>query len=151
LELFLQVRKIMSPKYLHSNVDDETSHTDTDTDNEQDTNTLETSILTENCMTITTTTKTTITSVMHTIIFDRVLMITPDGTVSTLAGSGSAGLADGASVSAPWGVVVDGEGSIIESVASRRPMSRICWFRNTNVSECFMEDIFVERATFLIV
>ena len=125
----------MSPKYSHNNVDDE-HHIHR---HEQDTKTLETPILTENCMTMTTTTKTTITSVMHTINFNRVLMITPDGTVSKLAGSGSAGFVDGAGASAPWGVAVDGEGSIIVSVDSRRPMSRICCFRHTNVSECFMQ------------
>jgi sugar lactone lactonase YvrE len=47
----------------------------------------------------------------------RVRKITRDGTVSTLAGSGSAGFADGAGAAAqfnePWGVAVDGEGSII--------------------------------------
>jgi hypothetical protein len=47
----------------------------------------------------------------------RVRKITPDGTVSTLAGSGSEGFADGAGAAAqfngPWGVAVDGEGSII--------------------------------------
>jgi hypothetical protein len=43
--------------------------------------------------------------------------VTPDGTVSTLAGSGRAGFVDGAGAAAqfdcPWGVAVDGEGSII--------------------------------------
>jgi sugar lactone lactonase YvrE len=43
--------------------------------------------------------------------------LTPDGTVSTLAGSGSAGFADGAGAAAqfndPWAVAVDGEGNII--------------------------------------
>jgi sugar lactone lactonase YvrE len=43
--------------------------------------------------------------------------ITPDGTVTTLAGSGRHGFADGAGAAAqfcsPWGVAVDGEGSII--------------------------------------
>jgi thiamine pyrophosphate-dependent acetolactate synthase large subunit-like protein len=47
----------------------------------------------------------------------RVRKITPDGTVSTLAGSGSRGFADGAEAAAqfnsPQGVAVDGEGSII--------------------------------------
>ncbi len=47
----------------------------------------------------------------------RVRKISPDGAVSTLAGSGSQGFADGAGASAqfsgPWGVAVDGEGSII--------------------------------------
>jgi DNA-binding beta-propeller fold protein YncE len=48
---------------------------------------------------------------------DRVRKITPDGTVSTLAGGESAGFADGAGAAAqfnhPLGVAVDGEGSII--------------------------------------
>ena len=43
--------------------------------------------------------------------------ITPDGTVSTLAGSGSVRFANGAGAAAhfngPWGIAVDGEGSII--------------------------------------
>jgi sugar lactone lactonase YvrE len=47
----------------------------------------------------------------------RVRNITPDGTVSTLAGSGWAGFADGAGAAAqfndPYGIAVDGEGSII--------------------------------------
>jgi glucose/arabinose dehydrogenase len=47
----------------------------------------------------------------------RVRKITPDGTVSTLAGSGSKGFADGAGAAAqfsyPYGVAVDGQGSII--------------------------------------
>jgi sugar lactone lactonase YvrE len=47
----------------------------------------------------------------------RVRKITPDGTVSTLAGSGSFGFADGAGAVAqfhcPSGVAVDGEGSIL--------------------------------------
>jgi len=47
----------------------------------------------------------------------RLRKINPDGTVSTLAGSGSAGFADGAGAAAqfnyPYGVAVDGEGSII--------------------------------------
>jgi sugar lactone lactonase YvrE len=47
----------------------------------------------------------------------RVRKLTPDGTVSTLAGSGSEGFADGAGAAAqfnyPEGVAVDGEGSII--------------------------------------
>ncbi len=47
----------------------------------------------------------------------RVRKITPDGTVSTLAGSGSAGFADGAGASeqfhCPREVAVDGEGNII--------------------------------------
>jgi serine/threonine-protein kinase len=52
----------------------------------------------------------------------RVRKITPDGTVSTLAGSGMQGFADCAGAAAqfngPWGVAVDGEGSII--IADRR-------------------------------
>jgi glucose/arabinose dehydrogenase len=47
----------------------------------------------------------------------RLRKITPDGTVSTLAGSGRHGFADGAGAAAqfdrPTGVAVDGEGSII--------------------------------------
>jgi sugar lactone lactonase YvrE len=47
----------------------------------------------------------------------RVRKLTPDGTVSTLAGSGTAGFADGAGAAAqfngPEGVAVDGEGNII--------------------------------------
>jgi sugar lactone lactonase YvrE len=47
----------------------------------------------------------------------RVRKITPDGTVSTLAGSGRQGLADGAGAAAqfkhPIGVAVDGEGNFI--------------------------------------
>jgi DNA-binding beta-propeller fold protein YncE len=47
----------------------------------------------------------------------RVRKITPDGTVSTLAGSGSEGSADGegaaAQFSYPRGVAVDGKGNII--------------------------------------
>jgi hypothetical protein len=47
----------------------------------------------------------------------RVRKITPDGNVSTLAGSGREGFADGAGAAAefdsPYGVAVDGEGSII--------------------------------------
>ena len=43
----------------------------------------------------------------------RVCKITPDGTVSTLAGSGTSGFADGAGAAAqfnlPLGVAVDGE------------------------------------------
>jgi sugar lactone lactonase YvrE len=50
-------------------------------------------------------------------LIHRVRKITPDGTVSTLAGSGSRGFADGAGAAAqfncPWGLAVDGEGSII--------------------------------------
>ena len=48
---------------------------------------------------------------------NRVRKITPDGTVSTLAGTGSKGFADGAGAAArlycPHGVAVDGEGNII--------------------------------------
>ncbi len=48
---------------------------------------------------------------------NRVRKITTNGTVSTLAGSGSAGFADGAGGEAqlnrPYGVAVDGKGSII--------------------------------------
>jgi sugar lactone lactonase YvrE len=48
---------------------------------------------------------------------NRVRKLTPDGTVSTLAGSGSAGFADGSGAAAqfnnPYGVAVDGEGSFI--------------------------------------
>jgi hypothetical protein len=47
----------------------------------------------------------------------RVRKLTPDGTVSTLAGSGSRGVVDGAGAAAqfngPRGVAVDGEGSFI--------------------------------------
>ena len=47
----------------------------------------------------------------------RIRKISPDGSVSTLAGSGSAGHADGhgtqASFHSPYGVAVDGDGNII--------------------------------------
>ena len=53
----------------------------------------------------------------------RVRKITTDGTVSTLAGSGSRGFADGAGAAAqfngPEGVAVDGEGNIIIAVVPR--------------------------------
>ena len=48
---------------------------------------------------------------------NRVRKISASGTVSTLAGSGTAGFADGAGAAAqfnhPWGVAVDGEGNVI--------------------------------------
>jgi hypothetical protein len=59
----------------------------------------------------------------------RVRKLTPDGTVSTLAGSGIAGLADGAGAAAqfkqPWGVAVDGEGSIIIADYSNKRVRNI--------------------------
>jgi sugar lactone lactonase YvrE len=59
----------------------------------------------------------------------RVRKITPDGTVSTLAGSGSAGFADGAGAAAqfngPYGVAVDGEGSIIITDYSNKRVRKI--------------------------
>jgi sugar lactone lactonase YvrE len=59
----------------------------------------------------------------------RVRKITPDGTVSTLAGSGSKGFADGACAAAqfngPWGVAVDGEGSIIITDAGNKRVRKI--------------------------
>jgi hypothetical protein len=55
--------------------------------------------------------------------------LTPDGTVSTLAGSGSAGFADGAGAAAqfnrPWGVAVDGEGNIIITDYDSKRMRKI--------------------------
>ena len=46
----------------------------------------------------------------------RIRKITANGTVSTLAGSGSSGYADGngtsARFSSPWGVAVDGGGNV---------------------------------------
>jgi len=59
----------------------------------------------------------------------RVRKITPDGTVSTLAGSGSQGFADGAGAAAqfnyPYGVAVDGEGSIIVADGSNNRVRKI--------------------------
>jgi hypothetical protein len=59
----------------------------------------------------------------------RVRKITPDGTVSTLAGSGSKGFADGAGAAAqfncPFGVAVDGEGNIIIADASNQRVRKI--------------------------
>jgi streptogramin lyase len=59
----------------------------------------------------------------------RVRKITPDGTVSTLAGSGSAGFADGAGAAAqfngPIGVAVDGEGSIITAEYRNQRLRKI--------------------------
>jgi DNA-binding beta-propeller fold protein YncE len=59
----------------------------------------------------------------------RVRKLTPDGTVSTLAGSGSAGFADGAGAAAqfdcPVGVAVDGEGSVIIADESNERVRKI--------------------------
>ena len=55
---------------------------------------------------------------------DRVRRINPDGTVDTLAGSGSQGFADGAGAAAqfngPFGVAVDGEGIIVSDFSNMR-------------------------------
>jgi hypothetical protein len=55
--------------------------------------------------------------------------LTPDGTVSTLAGSGSEGFADGAGAAAqfndPIGVAVDGEGSIIIADYNNKRLRKI--------------------------
>jgi glucose/arabinose dehydrogenase len=60
---------------------------------------------------------------------DRVRKITPDGTVSTLAGSGSAGFVDGTGAAArfnrPSGVAVDGEGSIIIADSGNHRLRKI--------------------------
>jgi sugar lactone lactonase YvrE len=60
---------------------------------------------------------------------DRVRKITPDGTVSTLAGSGREGFADGAGAAAefncPVGVAVDGEGSIIVVDLGKKRLRKI--------------------------
>ena len=59
----------------------------------------------------------------------RVRKLTPDGTVSTLAGSGSAGFADGAGAAAqfngPYGVAVDCEGSIIIADFNNKRLRKI--------------------------
>ncbi len=60
---------------------------------------------------------------------DRVRKFTPDGTVSTLAGSGSTGFVDGIGASVwfnrPSGVVVDGEGSIIVEDSGNHRLCKI--------------------------
>jgi DNA-binding beta-propeller fold protein YncE len=60
---------------------------------------------------------------------NRVRKISPDGTVSTLAGSGSEGFLDGAGAAAqfngPWGVAVDGEGNIIIADLGNRRVRKI--------------------------
>jgi hypothetical protein len=65
--------------------------------------------------------------------------ITPDGTVSTLAGSGSGGFADGPCAAAqfywPRGVAVDGEGSIIVTDYGNKRMRKIT--PDGTVSTCF--------------
>ena len=59
----------------------------------------------------------------------RVRKISPDGTVSTLAGSGRRGFADGAGAAAelngPYGVAVDGEGSIIIADCHNKRLRKI--------------------------
>ncbi len=60
---------------------------------------------------------------------NRLRKIAPDGTVSTLAGSGSAGFADGAGAAAqfynPSGVAVDGEGNFIVADQSNHRVRKI--------------------------
>ena len=59
----------------------------------------------------------------------RVHKVTPDGTVSTFAGSGSAGFTNSAGAAAqfncPSGVGVDGEGSIIITDYNNKRMQKI--------------------------
>jgi hypothetical protein len=60
---------------------------------------------------------------------NRVRKLTPDGTVSTLAGSGSKGFADGAGAAAqfdcPYGVAVDGKGNIIIADSGNRRVRKL--------------------------
>ena len=59
----------------------------------------------------------------------RIRKISPDGNVSTLAGSGSADFGDGQGVEAhfryPWGVAVDGEGNVIVADAENHRIRKV--------------------------
>ena len=63
----------------------------------------------------------------------------PDGTVSTLAGSGIKGFADGAAAAAqfnnPWAVAVDGEGNVIVAEYGNKRLRKIT--PDGTVSTCF--------------